>query len=181
MYLTELPLAILLILALSFNDHVTAPGKLYPLIVTLILGMILTLVYLFRLVRISTEEVRSIGRFSSRDSATLNEGKTLILTVMPRHRLHVAVFGNDGTPPALDWAQSDKYEIPDIFLYRQKAVGGFKAAIKILEFFDVPRADAECAARVKDEGFFREYDALSVTSERRNELVEIKIRFTKTI
>ncbi len=179
MLLTELPLIVLLALTVSFNGHVTTPGKLYPLIVTLILGIILILVYLFRLVRISNEEVRSIGRFSSRDSAVLNEGKTLILTVMPKRRLHVAVFGNDGTPPALDWAQSEDYEIPDIFLYREKAVGGARTAKKILEFFDVPRTDAEYA--VRDDGFTREYDAITVTSERKNELLEIKIKFTKTI
>ena len=179
MYLTELPLIILLALSIGFNEHVKTPGKLYPLIVTLILGILFILVFLMRFVRISNEEVRSLGRFSSRDSATLNEGKTLILTVMPRRRLHVAVFGNDGVPPALDWAQNEEYEIPDIFLYREKAVGNAHTAKKILEYFDVPPADAERATH--DDGFFREYGALTVTSEKHNELFEIKIKFTKTI
>ena len=179
MYLTELPLIVLLVLTVRLNEHVTTPGKLYPLMITLILGILFIFVYLFRLVRISNEEVRSIGRFSSRDSAILNEGKTLILTVMPKSRLHVAVFGNDGTPPALDWAQGDEYEIPDIFLYREKAVGGAHTAIKILKYFDIPESDAEDI--LKSDSFYREYDTTTVSEERRNELIEIKIKFTKTI
>ena len=179
MYLTELPLIALLIIAIRLNPQVETPGRLYPLIVTLSLGIILILVYLFRLVRISTEEVRSVGRFSSRDSAILNEGKTLIITVMPRSVLHIAVFGNDGTPPALDWAQNNEYEIPDIFLYRERAVGNARTAIKILEFFDISHADALSATG--SESFTKEYDAISLISERRNELLEIKLKFKKTI
>ena len=179
MYLTELPLIVLLTLSIRLNSHLTTPGKLYPLIVTLILGIIFIFVYLFRLVRISYEEVRSIGRFSSRDSAILNEGKTLILTVMPRHRLHIAVFGNDGTPPSLDWAMNEEYDIPDIYLYRQRAVGNARTAEKILKFFSVPSSDARDA--LKCDAFSKEYDAVSLSAERRNEITEIKIKFKKTL
>lgn len=179
MYLTELPLVVLLILTIILNEKVTTPGKLYPLMITLILGIIFIFIYLFRLVRISWEEVRSIGKFSSGDSATLNEGKTLILTLSPRRKLHVAVFGNDGTPPALDWAQNDEYEISDIFLYREKAVGGARTAMKILDYFEIPKSDAETI--ITSNAFYQEYDALTVSTERRNELLEIKIKFTKTV
>ena len=179
MYLTELPLVVLLILTIRYNPHVTTPGKLYPLIVTLIIGMLFIYIYLFRLVMISTDEVRSIGRFSSRDSATLNEGKTLILTLLPRRKMRVEVFGNDGTPPALDWAQNEDYEIADIFLYRERAVGTRHTVARILEYFEVPKGDAQ-RAPIED-GFFAEYDFLTVSTEIRNELTEVKIRFTKTV
>ena len=178
MYLTELPLLFLLIVAICYNGQATGFVRLYPLIIALVLGMIFIFIYLFRLISVSTEEIRSIGPFSTRDRAIINEGKTLILTVRKHGKLKMELFGNDGTPPMLDWAQSEEHEIMDIFLFRGKAVGGKRTVARVLRYFDVP---ADEAAQATEDGFKKEYDAFEVSTERREDITEVRIRFTKTI
>ena len=179
MFLTELPLIALLAAAIYYNNLAEGFIKFYPLIAVLILGMIFIVVYLFRYVSISVEEVRSGGLFSSRDRATINAGKTLILTRMPRKRMRVELFGNDGVAPMLDWAQGDGHEIMDIFLYREKAIGGVKTAARVLEFFEIPDEDIDEA--VFTDGFSKEYEAVSVSTAVCEGKTEIRIKFTKTI
>ena len=179
MYLTELPLLALLIVAICYNGAAEGFLKLYPLIIAIILGMVFILIYLFRLVAISTEEVRSVGPFSSRDRAVINEGKTLILTLLSGGRMRVELYGNDGTPPMLDWAQNEEHELLDIYLYRDKAIGGKRTAARVLRYFEVPSDEAR--EIVESEKLFREYDAFNISVEKLDDATEISIKFTKTI
>lgn len=179
MFLTELPLIALLIAAIYYNNLAEGFIKFYPLIAVLILGMIFIVIYLFRYISISEEEVRSGGLFSSRDRATVNEGKTLILTLRARKRMRVELFGNDGVAPMLDWAQGDEHEIMDIYLYREKAIGGPKTAARVLRFFDIPDEDIEDA--VYTDGWSKEYEAVTVSTAVVEGETEIRIKFTKTI
>ena len=179
MYLTELPLLLMLMVTIYYNNMAEGFIKFYPLMVSLVLGMVFIFIYLFRLVSISVEEIKSIGPFSSRDRAVINEGKTLILTLCPGKRLHVDLFGNDGLAPMLDWAQNDEHEIIDIYLFRGKAVGGKGTAARVLRFFDVP--DDEALRAVSEDGFEKEYESVTVTTEVRDDITEILIKFTETI
>ena len=81
-YLTELPVLILLWTAMRYNDRSEEIFKLYPLIVILSLAVIFILVYFFRLISVSRDEIRYLGIFSSRDSALITEGKTLVIKLL---------------------------------------------------------------------------------------------------
>lgn len=179
MFLSEIPVIIMLCLAIRFNSAVDNVLKLYPLIIVLSLFAVFILVFLFRMIIITEEEVKTIGLFTSRDSVILNEGKTLILTKKAHGKLGVAVFGNDGTPPALSWAQNDDYELPDIFLYRERAIGGNAAIKRVLTYFDVP--EDEINALLTSDVYKREFEALLLTGEKREDIRELRIKFTKTL
>ena len=79
-----LPQAALLVGAILMNDTVDTLMRLYPLMAACALGIIFTFVYFFKAVVLSKDEIKYIGPFSSRDSAVINEGKTLILTKSQR-------------------------------------------------------------------------------------------------
>lgn len=179
MLLTELPVIGLLVLAIYFNGSAGGDLKLYPLITVLSLAVIFILIYLFRVVVISAEEIRAIGPFSSKDKAIINKDKTLILTLKERGRLIVTLFGNDGERPALDWAKGDDYIPVDINLFREKVEGRRRSARKILRFFGIPSSDI--SAILSPDGFSGEYDGFSVSAQEQNSVFEIKIRFNETI
>ena len=67
MYLTELPVIYLLYVAIKYNKNVEGPFKLYPLILGLIGIAIFIFIYLFRVVVISYDTIKSIGPFSSKE------------------------------------------------------------------------------------------------------------------
>ena len=169
----------MLCLAIRYNYAVDSVVHLYPLIVVLSLFAIFILLYFFRAIIISEEEIRSIGVFSSRDSVILNEGKTLILTQKAHGRLGVAVFGNDGTPPALSWAQNEDYELIDIFMYRERAIGGEGAIRRVLTYFGVPTEEADKVFSLDE--YDREFDAFLLSSKKCEDIREVKIKFTKTL
>lgn len=179
MFLSEVPVIFMLCLAIFLNDKADSLVKLYPLIVVLSLFAIFIFIYFFRLIIITEEGVRTVGVFSSRDSAILNEGKTLILTKKTHGRLSVAVFGNDGTPPALDWAQNEEHELFDIFLYRERAIGGNGAIRRVLTYFGVSKEEADDALSL--DVYEKEFEAFNLSAEKKEDIREIKIKFTKTL
>ena len=71
-YLMELPLIALLILAIAYNDHADGVFKFYPMQIVSILGMIFIFLYFLRFVKISTDEVRCKGIFSSKTFSVWN-------------------------------------------------------------------------------------------------------------
>ena len=179
MYLCELPVIYLLHLCIKYNDNVDVPVKLYPLIIALICGAVFMFIYLYRVIDISYAEIKAIGPFSSKEKALVNEGKTLTLTLLKRGRIRVELSGICEQPPALDWAKNEDYENVEINLFRDRAVGGKSAIKRALAFFDVPNSDIDAA--LTREKFENRYKFIDLYVENRDDIREIKIKFTKTV
>ena len=136
-------------------------------------------IFLYRIIDISYSEIKAVGPYSSKEKALINEGKTLTLTLLPRGRVKIELSGVDEQPPALDWAKNEDYEQIEVNLFRDRAVGGKAAVKRILEFFDVPNEDIKLA--LSEEKLEKSYDFIDLSSEHREDIREIKIKFTQTI
>ena len=77
--LVSIPPAIVLASAIILNDSVKTPEKLFPLMIFSGLAIAFSFVFFFRVVKLTKEEIKMIGPFSSKDSSVINEGKTLII------------------------------------------------------------------------------------------------------
>ena len=176
-YLTEIPLALLLAVTIYYGPMTEGVFKLVPLMVALIFTMLFILVFFFRIIVISYEEVRYRGPFSSRDRAFINKDKTLIITMYPHGNLDVDLFGNDGQPPMFAGL---KDEPPiDIYLFRGRTIG-YRGTVKsILRYFDIPLDDANQALR--NDTFFGEYEQISFSAEKKEDIRELRIKFKETI
>ncbi len=179
MYLTELPVIILLYISIKNNSGVDATFGLYPLIIALIGVAVFIFIYLFRIITISTDMIRSIGPFSSREKAIIKEGKMLVLTTLSRGKVKVELFGTNEQPPELDWAVNEERENLEINLFRERCVGGKRAVESVLCYFDVPEEDI--TAILAEEMFKKSYKSFDISAERRNDIREVKIKFTETI
>ena len=126
---------------------------------------------------VSFEEVRCKGLFSSRESAIINKDKTLIITVRPRMKLRVELFGNDGHPPM--FGAADGAESVDYYLFRATAFGGKRDAERILRYFGVSKSDISSA--MADDSFSFEYDDFFIEFHRAEKQREIRIKFKETI
>ena len=131
MFLTVLPLVFLFVVCIINNQSIETPGKLYPLMIASLIGCAFIIVYLLRAVKISTEEVRSIGLFSSKDICVLKKDRTLSITVRPKKKLRIEVFGRDDTP-GFDWLKANENEFADVNLYRDIAVGNHATVARVL-------------------------------------------------
>lgn len=179
-YLTELPIIILFAITLHYNKYSEGLTKLYPLLIFLGASMLFILVYFFRLISISFQEVSYHGLYSSRDHAEINKGKELILTYCGKRRIRVELFGNDGKPPELNWIKADETYTPvDIFLFRGKAIGGKGRVKSILKYFGVENADAE--AVFLKESFSGEYEYVSLRSENKEGKTVIRLKIKETL
>ena len=179
MYLCELPVIYLLYLCIKHNDAVDAPFKLYPLITALTICGIFMFIYLYRIITISYSTIKADGPYSSKEKALINEGKTLTITLLSRGRMRLELSGIDDQPPALNWAKNENYDNIEVNLFRDRAVGGKSAVKRILKFFDVPPKDIEAA--LHEEKFENSYNLIDLSVERREDIREIKIKFTKTL
>ena len=177
-FLTLIPPIILLIISIANNGNSDGLLKLYPLIIFSIVAIALIFAYFFRFITISTEEIRMHGLFSSRDSAIINEKKSLIFTIRSRKRMKVTLFGNNGLP-AFNWAQGDDYTPIDIDLFREKAVGSRRAITRVLRYFGV--SDEDCRKIFSSDSFEKDYDGFILKKETLEKQKQITIYFTKTI
>ena len=176
LFLIELPLILMLTLSIIFNGRADGFLKLYPLIVTLSVAIVIIFLYFFRGIRIKFDEIRDVGLFSERDRVVINKGKTLILTKLNRGKLKVELFGCDGKA-GLDWLKDE--EPKEIYLYRGKAIGKDRAIFRILKFFAV---DSEDLARITEEdGFDKSYEFVTVKSKITEESTEIRIMIDETV
>ena len=175
-YLIELPLIVLLVLSIVFNERTDSFVKLYPLIIALSLGIVFIALYFFRGIMIKYDEIRDVGLFSERDKVVLTSEKTLILTLMPRRRIKVELFGKDGKAE-LDWLRDE--EPMEIFLYRGKAIGGKATAKRILSYFEV--FDGDLNEIVAGDDFSAEYQYVSVSTSNNEKGHEIRIKIEETM
>ncbi|MBQ7343813.1 MAG: hypothetical protein IJW53_03495 [Clostridia bacterium] len=174
------PMSMLLMLSISFNDTVDGAIKLYPLILFSIGAIIFTFVYLFRFISVSYSEIKYIGRFTSRDSATVNAGKTLVIDILEKKRVSVRLFGNEGYNPEIKWLTNEDGEDGDVCLFRGKAYGGESVAISLLRYFGVEDY-ADLDAILSEDGFVKSYENVTVRSLTELEHRQIRIKFDKTV
>ena len=177
-YLTELPLIALLVFAIIFNDKADTLFKLYPLITALILGIIFIFIYFLRFVKISTDEVRCIGLFTSRDSTALKKDRRLVITLKKHKRLLVEVFAI-GEAPLLDWVNPEEYRDSELNVFRAKTLGAKRSAKKLLSYFDIDESDFE---KILDgESFEKEYEAITLFAITGENGKVISLKFNETI
>lgn len=177
-YLTELPVLILLWSAMKFNSESEEVFKLYPLIVILSFAVIFIMVYFFRLISVSRDEVRYIGAFSSRDRAFITEGKTLVLTLRRHRQIRIELYEDAASEPAFEWMKAEDVVHRDICIFRGRAIGGRGSVQDVLELFSVPQnltKDIACA----NGGY--EDENIAVLSEAIDEDIRIKISFKTTL
>lgn len=174
-----LPMIVMLYLSVMFNNDSEMAMKLYPLIIFSSACIVFTFVYLFRAIEISYSEIRYIGRFSSKDSAEIIEGRTLELELMKGGRIAIRLYGKEGYNPDIKWLESDDSDSADICVFRGKAYVGAIAAEKILSYFGVPREDIDSFIDSdKDE---KSYECVTVSSYTENDNIHIRIRMDKTV
>ena len=176
-FLVSLPLVLIMAAAIRLNDAVDTPLKLYPLIIFLGGAIIFTFVYFFRAIILTKDEVKYIGLFSSRDRAVINEGKTLIITLKPKHRMKVDLYGNDGVNAELDWLK-DENVVRDTYLFRGSAIGGTSEIDRIFDLFDVPMVGSMLQPL---EGTTLDYEDYTVTTSETDGNLEVRIKFKRTI
>lgn len=175
----ELPLALIFVVSIIYNQHAENTFKLYPLIILSLGAMIFFAIYFFRVIEISYAEIRYIGRFTSRDSAMINEGKTLVLTLSGFGKVDIELRGNDG-PSELNLTFDEEDGDMEYRLFRGHCFGGVGSVKKILSYFGVDSANSEKYLH----GEFHEgdYEFVSVSSGKNDEEQNtIYIRINKTI
>ena len=137
MFLTTVPLFIILALSIAFNGSSEGLMKLYPLIVVSALAITFIFIYLIRVIVITTDEIKIVGLFSSKDRAIINKDKTLIISQRKNKRLKVILFGNDGRRPSLDWANKDDFVPVDINLFKEIGYGGNRTIRRVFRYFEI--------------------------------------------
>ena len=177
-YLTELPVLILLWTAMRYNDRSEEVFKLYPLIFILSFAVIFILVYFFRMISVSRDEIRYLGIFSSRDSALITEGKTLVVKLLKHRKIRIELYDDAAREPAFEWMKAEDAVHRDVCVFRGKALGGSASAIDILALFSVPH---DTAKRIAAGDAEYEDENLSVVSEKENGSTEFKIKFKTTL
>lgn len=178
MFLGVIPLGILLTVSIIYNDRVDGFLKLWPLICALSLFILFIFVYFFRAVSISTEEVRAIGLFSSKEIATVKRGRRLVFTIRSKKRLRVELFGKEDKP-AFDWMKKGDYGENEIRLFSEKAVGSERSIKRILAYLQVPCEDFK--GIFSEDTFEKEYRDIKIYTETEAEEKKISILFLCTI
>ena len=176
--LVAFPLVFLFAIAIRMNPEVDSPGRLYPLIIFSGLAVIFTFIFFFRPVILSRDEIKSIGPFSSKDKAIINEGKTLIITKRKKGLVSIDLYGNNGMNADLDWLKNETVA-HDTYLFKSKVLGGKRTMRKILLFFGAD--DINAIALADSEAATKELSGMNVTVSTQEGKREIRIKFTETL
>lgn len=176
--LNLLPSTVVAIIAIIFNGYVDTFPHLYPLIITA-LGITLFLaIFIFRILLVSTEELRMIGPFSSRDKALIKKDTMIKITLKRKNLVRIELFGENEGEPIFDWMKADERG-DKICILRESVVGGTKAATRLLKFFDVSAATAE--KLLSEDCSEISVGTLLLSSEILNEERAVSIRFTEIL
>ena len=133
-YLVELPLILVLIGALKYNESSKELLGLYPLIAVSAIAIIFVLLYFFNAVIITNAKIKQFGLFSSRDTALINKDRTLVLTYLPHRKMRVELFALQNKP-ALEWINEDDYVPSEANVFRERVIGSNLTARRVLKFF----------------------------------------------
>lgn len=178
MYLTEIPLILLLILTIANINGGSSSFRLYPLAVACGVGIAVIFLYFMRAVTLSKEEVRRHGLFTDRERILLTEGQTIACTLLPHRKFIIEVNGQSDPATGLDWlsSETDEYEIN---LFRAKAIGTLSSVRRLLRFYGA--ADGDIDALLQTEGASVERDGfiLGITKTPEDRTV-LYMKFTKT-
>ena len=177
-YATELPVIAIFFAALYANSLTETKTSFLPLVVAMALAFLFILVYFTRFVSLSTEEARQIGLFGSKDREFLKENSVLIIKLRPFGNMKLELWGGNPDMPAFDWMKADDVNFREVCLFREKAIGGIGSAKRILSYYTVPK---DSLAGLENEGYFFENDTVSVSTEKKNEVYEIKVSFKKIV
>lgn len=179
MFWALLPLGFLLWLAIFFNPKVDATFKLYPLQITLIAVMVFIVIFYFRVITISNQEIRIHGFFSSKDRAFINKGRTLKITILRGRKIKFELFSIE-QKPTFDWMNAAEYIPQEICLFRATSAGGARSAKRALKFFSASAADIQDL--FSDKPYENQLTYTTVFSKINEDgLREISIRFDKTV
>ena len=179
MYWVMLPMAFILALSIIYTPYATGWLKLYPLMLVSAGGIVFMFIFYFRLIRINWTEVKDIGRFSPRDSAVINEGKSLVLVPQRGGRVKVYLYGKDGLPE-LDWMRDQTTDPSVICMYRGRTQGGKRAVRRVLRYFGA--SDADVKAILSEVGTERVYENATLLSrEGLDGRIEYVINITATV
>ena len=176
-FLTEIPPLLLLIISIKYNFKVDSTIKLYPLITVIIGVVVFIFLYFFRGVKINFEEIKCVGLFSTRESAVINAGKTLHISILPKQKIRVELYGENDDYKTYAWLKNE--DGAEINLFRSKALGGIGTVRKILSYFGAECEDIEKA--FTDEVFSADYEKIILTSETIDEKKTFKIYFKETV
>lgn len=177
-YLTELPVITLLWIAIKYNSESEDLFGFYPLIIFLFGVAIFIAVYFFRMISISTDEIRYHGLFSSRDREFIKADRTLVLKICKGGNLRITLFGDAGAEPPFDWMKPEDVQYREICLFRGRALGGGRTVRKIAKYFSVDESELP---RLLDDDFVFENDTVSVHTETVEGIKTVKISFKVTI
>ena len=177
-YLTELPVILMLFITIQYHDSSKDIFKFYPLEIFLSLAILFIAVYFFRVISISYDEIRIHGLFSSKDRAFIEENSTLVLTLFPGMKMRTELYGGLGDEPVFDWMKKEVEIQRDICYFRGKAMGGKGTAQRILRYFGL---EAEDAALAMNDGYSGDFKLAKVDCAQKNEVFEIKIKIKETV
>lgn len=176
-FLTEIPPILLLIISIKYNSDVEDLMKLYPLIIVLSGIIIFIGMYFFRGVKINFEEIKCIGLFSSRESCVINAGKTLHISILPKRKIQLELYGENNDFETYAWLKNEDSTV--INLFRSKALGNSGTVRKVLSYFDVETEDIEKA--LSSDSFSADYDKITLNTEITDNKKTFKIHFKETI
>ena len=173
-YLVEIPLIIMMTLAIHLNQSSDAILKFYPLIITLAAGILFIAVYFFRGIYISKDEISDVGIFSAREREFIKKDCTLVISIRKNGRLNIDLYSH-ADKPAFDWMKNENDITHDVRVYHRVAIGGKKTAAKILGFFGIDEASVKEFTE-KDSVAFDD-GKIAVSTEQKHDLFEIRVKF----
>ncbi len=176
----ELPLILIFVVSIIYNKHAEGFPQLYPLIIASGIAIIFFVIYFFRVIQISYAEIRYIGRFTSRDSAMIVEGRTIVLTLERFGRVGITLRGYDGPSELNITPDEDDVDDHEYTLFRGHCFGGKSSIRKILGYFGVSKEDIN--SFLSGEFHEKEYELVGVSSGmNEEERATVYIKINKTV
>lgn len=176
-FLTEIPPIILLIVSIYYNEKVNILGKLYPMITATSLLIIFIIVYYFRGIRLSCQEIKCYGRFSEHDKAEICANRELVITKLPKGKLKLELFGESTDFETYAWLKDDTPST--INLFRSKCCGSDRTIKKILKYFDVTKEDGDKFISLPE--YQTEDDNFKISSALVNDVRTVRVYFKETL
>ena len=176
-FFTVIPPLFILAIAIKYNSGVEATMKLYPLIIASSGVIIFILLYFFRAIKINFEEIKCIGLFSSRESTVINKDKTLHITILPKRKILLEIYGQNDNFETYAWLKNE--DSTEINLFRAKALGNLGTARKILSYFEIDAEDIEKA--ITSDVFSADYEKITLNTEIADDKKTFKIYFKETV
>lgn len=175
-FLVTVPPIFVFVLCLVYHPNATGKLGLIPLALMMVGVVIFSVLFFFRTVRISNEEVREVGIFSGGEHMDLMLGREVILVKYPHSSIGVYVYGEDGAEEQF-WLLNEKPK--EHILMRSRAIGGSRSIARVLTFFGVESEKLEALSTT--EGLTHESEFVTVTTLIENENLVVRIKIKKDL